>query len=541
MAVEIVSASGIASGSTPISGGTDTRVLFDDAGTAGEDAGLTYAKTTNSLSVGDTSSGGILALVATLSTEKAGAISAANWQVNGADWENPIVGGQLNHNADGLNSSQMTSAITITAGLTYRVDITVGTATVGGPYFEMAGFTSSAITSVGTTTNYFIATTTASIFIKASVVTARFTVTNVSIKQFTAGTGDVTIDGHLKVRSIIQDAQGVNTLFLNNGAIGILSSNPTSAITIGTGGSIQVDRAGTYLIKDTNGNSLTAISMGVTNIMAFQNISGSGEAYYGTSNASASPGNVAIQCKGAFSIFVNGGTGNVGIGVTGPTANFHIKAGSASANTAPLKLNTGTLNTTAEAGTMEFLAERFYLTPTSIARQAVPGVLFTQTADKTVSNTVAETSVVGTGVGSMTLPANFFVAGKTLRIRIGGIYSTPAIATPSVTVKVKYGSTVLATVTTTSLLSGASNLEFDGEVAITCRTTGATGTVVAHGDIEYATGVAGTIAVDPLNNAGAATTIDTTASALVDITVTWDTATSTRIATSTVTTCEVIN
>lgn len=167
--------------------------------------------------------------------------------------------------------------------------------------------------------------------------------------------------------------------------------------------------------------------------------------------------------------------------------------------------------------------------------------LFTQTADKTVTNTVAETSIVGTGVGSLTLPANFFTVGRTIRLRIGGIYSTPAIATPSVVVKVKYGSTVIATKTTTSLLSGASALEFDGEILITCRSTGATGTVMCHGDIEYATGVAGTIAVDPLNNGGATTTIDTTASSLLDVTVTWDTNTTTRIVTSIACTAETLN
>lgn len=172
---------------------------------------------------------------------------------------------------------------------------------------------------------------------------------------------------------------------------------------------------------------------------------------------------------------------------------------------------------------------------------SIGGAIFTQTADATVTNSVAETSIIGTGVGTTTLPANFFVAGKTIRLRIGGIYSTPALATPSIVIKVKYGATVLATVTTSSLLSGATNLEFDGEISITCRSTGATGTVMAHGDIEYSTGLAGTISVDPLNNAGATTTINTTTSNALDCTVAWDTATATRIVKSTVTTIEVLN
>lgn len=43
--------SGITISTTTITGGTDTRVLFDDAGTVGEDAGLVFNKTTNFLTV----------------------------------------------------------------------------------------------------------------------------------------------------------------------------------------------------------------------------------------------------------------------------------------------------------------------------------------------------------------------------------------------------------------------------------------------------------------------------------------------------------
>lgn len=46
--------------------------------------------------------------------------------------------------------------------------------------------------------------------------------------------------------------------------------------------------------------------------------------------------------------------GNVGIGQTSPTAVLHIKAGTATAGTAPLKLTAGTNLTTAEAGAMEY-------------------------------------------------------------------------------------------------------------------------------------------------------------------------------------------
>jgi hypothetical protein len=62
--------------------------------------------------------------------------------------------------------------------------------------------------------------------------------------------------------------------------------------------------------------------------------------------------------------------GNVGIGMTAPTAVLHLKAGTASATTAPLKFTAGTNLTTAEAGAMEFDGTNLYFTPSS-TRQTV--------------------------------------------------------------------------------------------------------------------------------------------------------------------------
>lgn len=64
--------------------------------------------------------------------------------------------------------------------------------------------------------------------------------------------------------------------------------------------------------------------------------------------------------------FVSGITvnnsGNVGIQVNTPTAYLHIKAGTATANTAPLKLTSGTNLTTPENGAFEFDGTNLYFT-----------------------------------------------------------------------------------------------------------------------------------------------------------------------------------
>ena len=80
-------------------------------------------------------------------------------------------------------------------------------------------------------------------------------------------------------------------------------------------------------------------------------------------------GSVAITANwnidGANTLFIDKTNGRVGIGLTGTTAILHLKAGTATANTAPLKFNSGTLLTTAEAGAIEFLTDAFYGTITT--------------------------------------------------------------------------------------------------------------------------------------------------------------------------------
>lgn len=65
------------------------------------------------------------------------------------------------------------------------------------------------------------------------------------------------------------------------------------------------------------------------------------------------------------------GTSLLGLGIT-PTAVLHLRAGTGTANTAPLKFTSGTLNTTAEAGAMEFLTDDLFFTiSTGAARKGV--------------------------------------------------------------------------------------------------------------------------------------------------------------------------
>lgn len=68
--------------------------------------------------------------------------------------------------------------------------------------------------------------------------------------------------------------------------------------------------------------------------------------------------------------------GRIGVGVSVPTADIHISAGSTAAQTAPIKLTSGPLMTTPEAGAIEYDGANLYYTDALNARYPVTGALY---------------------------------------------------------------------------------------------------------------------------------------------------------------------
>jgi hypothetical protein len=74
--------------------------------------------------------------------------------------------------------------------------------------------------------------------------------------------------------------------------------------------------------------------------------------------------------------------GIIGIGTSSPTAKLHIAAGSATANTAPLKLTSGTLMTTPEDGAIEYGSGHLYFTISSTRYQLDGAAIGTGTSGR---------------------------------------------------------------------------------------------------------------------------------------------------------------
>ncbi len=145
------------------------------------------------------------------------------------------------------------------------------------------------------------------------------------------------------------------------------------------------------------------------------------------------------------------------------------------------------------------------------------GGLYVATAATTVANSGGETSIVGTGVGSLTLPANFWTVGRTVRLRARGSISNSG--TPQLTINVKVGTTPICSTGAITTATGLSGAGWTAEVEITCLTTGSTGSVIGQGEFTYDTGTTGAFE----GMVGSSATINTLSSGTLDLTVTWGT------------------
>jgi hypothetical protein len=140
-------------------------------------------------------------------------------------------------------------------------------------------------------------------------------------------------------------------------------------------------------------------------------------------------------------------------------------------------------------------------------------MLFVQTADSAQTDGNGNfISVMGTGIGSTTIPANYFVAGKMLRVRLGtritrlsvGGFSGPTMS---------LGGVVVASVTPPPASSGAA---FFVELTITCRSAGTSGSFLVQGlCIPY--GTSSTLPIKTTTPTGF--TINTTVANAFDVTM----------------------
>lgn len=150
--------------------------------------------------------------------------------------------------------------------------------------------------------------------------------------------------------------------------------------------------------------------------------------------------------------------------------------------------------------------------------------LFVQTATATAVTAAAETTILSTGVGSLTIPVNWFTsAGAVMDVRFSGKYTTAAVP-GTLQIKLKFGATVVAqTVAFTPLVSVTDGI-YSGFIRLIARSVGATGTIfVADGILTTGSSLTPGEIIFSNPTLGTAVTVDTTATQVVDLTATWGT------------------
>jgi len=208
-------------------------------------------------------------------------------------------------------------------------------------------------------------------------------------------------------------------------------------------------------------------------------------------------------------LFVEASSGNIGIGTDSPTASMHIRAGTAAAGTAPIKLTSGVLLTTPEAGAIEFNGCSTYITNVATQRS------IDRTSDVAVSTVTVENTTDETTLWTGVMPANSLCAGNLLKFHCDGIIENGgASGDDQITLRIKVGAATVATLApVTKDIPTGSHWHIDANA--TQRTIGASGSRAVHIDLDIDGTTETVIAV---------AAIDTTASMNVTVTAEWATA-----------------
>jgi len=147
--------------------------------------------------------------------------------------------------------------------------------------------------------------------------------------------------------------------------------------------------------------------------------------------------------------------------------------------------------------------------------------LFEAIGDSTIANTDVETSFTPDGIGSATLPADWFEVGRSIEVRAGGYYSTAG--NPNLHMAIHLNDIELLETNDAATANNASELEWEVRGRIVCRTTGATGTVMATGWTIYASGLTdGSVA--EFQTLTSAVEVDTTGTIAITVNAHWGTA-----------------
>lgn len=147
--------------------------------------------------------------------------------------------------------------------------------------------------------------------------------------------------------------------------------------------------------------------------------------------------------------------------------------------------------------------------------------LFSQTGTSvTISGTTTETSIIGGGVGTLSVPANGFQVGDSFRAVLGGVLNIGNGQT--IRIRVKSSSVILLDSGVQTLINNVSDAICSLNVDFTVRQLGTSGTasIVSLGSFHYTKTNNGTVEGFAFNTVNDLT-FDTTVNNELEITIQW--------------------
>lgn len=341
----------------------------------------------------------------------------------------------------------------------------------------------------------------------------------------TSGTSGARGDQGVQGIQGVQGPQGVTGLAGTSGTSGIAGdryqTTSSTSFTLGTGGTITVGTGLAYTVAqdiliaydiDNHQVSMIVSYNPATGILVFDNPSGvAGSGTYSSWNVNldgAAGGDGSSGTSGLSG--TSGINGEQGIqGVQGIQGN----AGTSGVN--------GTSGTSGNAGTSGLTGTSGTSGTSPVLPLPVVYGLYSQTANSTiVTNTTTETTIIGSGVGTLSVPANGFAVGDSFRAVFGGVMN--ADNNQTIRIRMRTGAVLLLDSGIQNLGSAVIDDVWSLNVDFTIRQIGTAGvaSIVSLGSFHYTktnnASVQG-FGFNVVNN----TTFNTTINNTLDITVQW--------------------
>ena len=302
------------------------------------------------------------------------------------------------------------------------------------------------------------------------------------------------------------------------------ATTSTTSFTLGSGGTITVGTGLSYTVAQDISIANDITHHQISEVVSYN--SGTGVLVFGAPSETIGSGTFTswvVNLNGAAGGNGSSGTsGSSGIaGTSGITGTSGVTGTSGSSGTSGATGTNGSSGTSASSGTAG-IAGTAGTSGTSYA-PPLPVVygLYAQTANSTpVTATVAESTLIGAGAGTLIVGANQFSVGDSFSAVFGGVLNVANNQT--IRIKLKTGSVILADSGVQSITNNITSDIWSLSVNFTIRTLGAAtvASIVTLGKFDYTKTNNGTVegfSWNTVNN----TTFNTTVSNTLDVTVQW--------------------